>query len=176
MPNVTTRRTLLAAGCLLLPALPAPGQSPSTQRVGIYDSRAIAVAYARSDMFRQWYARLNSEHDKAKAASDDKRAKELEAQGVAQQERFHQQGFGTASVADIMEKIKAELPAVAKEAGVGLIVSKWEVIYHDPTVECVDVTIPLVKKFGVDTKSLQMIEHLIQQAPIPAEELVGHQR
>jgi hypothetical protein len=151
---------------LLSPAAAHSQSSGPALRVGTYDSRAIAVAYARSDAFRQWYGKLAAERDKAKAAGDERRVKELEAEGNAQQERFHQQGFGIASVVGLMESIRQEIPGVAKEAGVLLIVSKWEVMYRDPSVEYVDVTMPLVRKFGADSKVLKMVEQLMKQEPV----------
>lgn len=164
-----------AVAFLLLPPSSAQSQSSApTIRVGIYDSRAIAVAYARSEMFRQWYAKLSAERDQAKAAGDENRVKQIEAQGAAQQERFHQQAFSTASVADLVDKISREIPAIAREAGVVLIVSKWEVMYHDPSVEYVDVTLALVKKFAADPKILQMVEDLMKQPPVPAQQHAGH--
>ena len=140
-------------------------------RVGTYDSRAIAVAYARSDMGREVYRKLVAERDQAKAAGDEKRVREIEAQGKAGQERLHQQGFSTGSVAELMEKIRQEIPGVAKDAGVVLIVSKWEVVYRDPSVEYVDVTIPLVKKFSSEAKVLQIVEELMKHEPVPMEKL-----
>jgi hypothetical protein len=150
----------------------ADSQTP--MRVGTYDSRAIAVAYVRSDFGRQAIDNLMAERDKAKAAGDEKRVKEVEARGRARQERLHQQGFGTASVMEMLDRIKAEIPGVAREAGVALIVSKWEVVYRDPSVEYVDVTVALVKKFGADPKMLKMIEDLMQHEPMPIEALSGH--
>ena len=160
-----------AVGCLIIPALAAQSQPSGNLKVGIYDSRAIAVAYARSEMHRQWLAQLMSERDQARSAGDTKRIKEIEAQGAAMQERFHQQGFGTASVTGLLDKIKYQIPGVAQETGVALIVSKWEVVYRDPAVEYLDVTIPLVRRFGADTKVIQMIEDLLKHPPVPADQL-----
>jgi hypothetical protein len=140
-------------------------------RIGTFDSRAIAVAYARSDMNRNWLAQLTAERDKAKAAGDEKRVRELEAQGKTQQARLHEQGFSTASVANLMEKIRPEIPAVAKAAGVTLVVSKWEVMYGDPAIEYVDVTIPLVRRFSTDPRVLTIAGELMKHDPIPLDQL-----
>lgn len=140
-------RAVFAATCLLLSCSICAAQA---MRVGTYDSRAIAVAYVHSDFMRQ------------------------EHQGPALQERLHEQGFGTASVIEFMAKIKQEIPGVAKDAGVVLIVSKWEVVYRDPAVEYVDVTIPLVKKFGSDARVMKMIEELMKHEPISSEKLADH--
>lgn len=42
-------------------------------RVGTYDSRSVAVAFAGSEAFNKWMGDLKSEKDKVKAAGDQKR-------------------------------------------------------------------------------------------------------
>jgi len=140
-------------------------------RVGTYDSRAIAVAYAQSKFMRQELATLMQERDRAKAANDEKRVKELEAKGNAWQSQLHQQAFSTASVTALLEKIKPELQALALQAGVSLIVSKWEIVYDGHSVEYVDVTLPLVQKFEASPQVLKIIEQLRQHDPIPLDKL-----
>jgi hypothetical protein len=110
-------------------------------------------------LFRQWYAKLSAERDQAKASGDENRVKQIECRGAAQQERFHQQAFSTASVADLVDKISQEIP---------------EVMHHDPSVEYVDVTLALVKKFAADPKILRMVEDLMKQPPVPAQQHAGH--
>jgi len=141
--------------------------------IGTYDSRAIAVAYARSDFNfnSKPLAPLIAQRDKGKAAGDEKRVRELGAQGKAHQARLHEQGFSTGSVANLMENIRQEIPAVAKAAGVVLVVSKWEAMYQDPAVEHVDVTLPLVRKFSADPQVLKMAGELMKHDPIPLGQL-----
>ena len=170
-----TRRAVTVAvgiGALLVAKAPVAGQTAQERmRVGTYDSRAIAVAYANSGQHRQEIAKLMKDLEQAKAARDEKRTKELEAQGLARQARLHQQGFSTGSVINIMDKIRPALAAVAKEAGVVLIVSKWEAVYADPSIEYVDVTMPLVMKFNPNAQTLRWIESMKGKDPIPLEEL-----
>ncbi len=173
---VNTRTDLSPTICVLVFAaagvLTVQGQPAGPFiRIGTYDSRAIAVAYARSDMNRNWLAQLIADRDKAKAAGDEKRVRELETQGKAQQARLHEQGFSTGSVSNLMDKIRQEIPAVAKSAGVMLVVSKWEVMYRDPAVEYVDVTIPLVRRFSADPEVLRIAEELMKHDPIPLDQL-----
>jgi hypothetical protein len=174
---MNTRVSFWLAVAVPFTALIAPitvrGQStPATAiRVGTYDSRAIAVAWVSSNMHRQWLAQLVAERDKAKAAGDEKKVQEIQARGGAEQARVHEQGFSTASVAGLMEKISQEIPGVAKDAGVVLIVSKWEVVYKDPAIEYVDVTMPLVRKFSTDSKVIGIATELMKQPPIPLDQL-----
>lgn len=71
---------------------------------------------------------------------------------------MHQQAFSITSVASILEKVKAELPKIAEEAGVDIIMSKWEVAYKNPSIEIVDVTSHLVKLFNPDERTLKTVE------------------
>lgn len=80
----------------------APGEEASVKskagkvRVGTYDSRSVAIAFAGSEAFNIWMGALKAEHDKAKAAGDYSRVAQLEAEGVARQTLMHRQGFSTA--------------------------------------------------------------------------------
>ncbi len=144
-----------------------------TLRVGTFDSRAIAVAYLRSEPVKQLVSNHFEKYNKAKEEGDEKLVKELEALAQAYQQVQHQQGFSIASVADILEKVKAELPKIAEDAGVDIIVSKWELVYRNPSIEIVDVTSHLVKLFNPDERTLKMIiEEIPKHAPVPLVELL----
>jgi nucleotide-binding universal stress UspA family protein len=174
---MNTRASFWLAFALPFTALIAPitvhaqSAAPAAIRVGTYDSRAIAVAWVSSNMHRQWLAQLVAERNEAKAAGDEKKVQEIQARGGAEQARVHEQGFSTASVAGLMEKISQEIPSVAKEAGVALIVSKWEVVYKDPAIEYVDVTMPLVRKFSADPRIIGTVTELMKHPPIPLDQL-----
>jgi len=144
---------------------------PPPVRIGTFDSRAIALAFWRSEEGVKQTNGIKEEYEKAKAAKDEKRIKQLEIEGPGLQVRMHQQVFSTGSVTDIIEKIKTALPPIAKETGVTLIVSKWQIAYKDPSVEYVDVTAQLVKLFNPSDEVLKMIEDLHKQEPVPIEAL-----
>jgi hypothetical protein len=74
-------------------------------------------------------------------------------------------------VDDILAKIPDALPAVAQQADVGLIVSKWRLDYCRPDVEQVDVTELLAAKFNPSPKTLKTIEELRKHAPATEEDL-----
>ncbi len=171
-----TRR--LAVGTLALLVLclgvgwsGAPARAAAPTRIGVFDSRAIAIAYWRSPEGLRQLSALHEEYARAKAANDEKRVKELEQEGPWQQVRMHQQAFSTATVAAILDKVSERLPAIAKEAGVSAIVSKWEVPYKDASVETVDVTVPLVRLFNADERMLKMVTEIQAQPPVPFEKL-----
>ena len=127
----------------------APAQSNTTERIGIYDSRAVAVAYAGSSFQKTKLNNLVSEQQKAKAAGDKKAIARIEAEGRAWQAQLHQQGFGTAPVDDLLAHISSELPKIQVDASVTQLISKWnepELRKH-ASAEKIDVTMKLVDAF-----------------------------
>jgi len=145
-------------------------------RVGIFDSRSVALAYARSGLYAGiWDAvlrDLKAKYEKAKAEKDENTIKECEAEPPARHQVQMLQVFSIASVGDILELVKADLPNVAREAGVDIIVSKWEVVHKDPSIELVDVTANLVKLFKPDDATLKMIGDMDKQAPASLLEIL----
>ena len=151
-------------------AVAAPAAKPSV-RIGVYDSRGIAIAYARSAEFRESMTKLHHDREEAKAKGDSAQVKKLEQQGQWMQVRLHQRGFSTAGVGDLLAKVADGLPGVAHDAGVALIVSKWEMPFKDPAVEIVDVTLPIAKLFKPDEGTLKILGEMAGQKPIPFDEL-----
>jgi hypothetical protein len=143
-------------------------------RVGTFDSRAVAVAFAGSEMFVQDLRRLMKEHKQAKAAGNQEKVKQLEAQGRARQEQAHRQGFGTAPVDEILGRIKDKLPTIAKKASVDVIVSKWSLTYSTPGARFVDVTDLIIEPFEPDEKTKRIIRELCAKPPLPREEIEKH--
>lgn len=142
-------------------------------RVGVFDSRAVVIAFAGSDIHNKELKAKMVERDKAKAAGDDEKVAELEAWGKARQEKFHRQGFGTASVDDILIHIKKDLPEIAKAAGVDIIVSKWDVVYKVKGAEVVDITDQIVMPFKPTEKTLKSVKSLMKHKPLTEKELDG---
>jgi hypothetical protein len=158
----------------------ATGADPAKKpmRVGTYDSRAVALAYYRkfyrSPEFTARMKTLEEARDAAKAAGDHEKAKKLEAEGKAEQEHSHSQVFGSAPIDDIVAKIKDQLPQIAKQAGVDMIVSKWSITYRSADAEVVDVTEPMAQLFHPDTETLKILRDLTKHQPVSAEELKQH--
>lgn len=141
----------------------------SMVRVGTFDSRAVAMAYYRSEAFNREAKDLKAAHEKAKAAGDEKRVEELEQEGRAQQALMHKQGFGTWPVNNILAKITDELPGIATQAGVDIIISKWEIVYQRSGIEFIDVTDRIVRPFNPDARTLEIIHELQKLDPVLIE-------
>lgn len=140
-------------------------------RVGIYDSRAIAIAYANSPLFAESPKATRAEYEKARQEKNDQRMKEIGSRMKLQQRRAHEQGFSTGSVAGCLAKIKDSLLAVAKQANVQIIVSKWELNHQSESVQLVDVTDELVALFHPSEKVLGWVKSCRNRDPLPIEEI-----
>jgi len=143
---------------------------PEKTRIGTFDSRCIAIAYGRTDFLKN-IGDLRKEHEKAKTEGNEEKVKELEKLGPNLQLIMHQQGFSTGSVINIMEKIKDKLPAIAEKNNIKLILSKWELFYHDESLELVDITDQIVDLFNLDEQSRNIIEEIKKMEPVPIEQI-----
>jgi hypothetical protein len=140
-------------------------------RIGVYDSRAVAIACARTPATAAKFQKLREDFMKAKAANDTTQMQQLEKEGQWAQVRLHQRGFSTVGVGSMLATVADQLPALAREAGVSMLVSKWELPYVAKDVQTVDVTLPLVKLFHPDEQTLKMIPEITKATPIPFDEL-----
>jgi hypothetical protein len=168
---------MLTAGLLSL-TLSADGNQAADARptvvVGTFDSRGLLFAYVGSAEFNQRMSALHAEREQAASAGDDERVAELDALGPQMQRRIHAQGFGTAPVDDIIARIEDRLPAIAKQAGVDVIVSKWTLSYSSPTAKFVDVTEQLAAEFNPDEATLEGMRELLATDPVPPDQLEHH--
>lgn len=116
-----------------------------------------------------------SEHQKAKAAGDSTKAAKLEAEGRALQAKAHQQGFGTAPVDDLLLNITNALPQIKKDAGVTVIISKWDeaALKQHPGAEKVDVTMKLVDAFQPNERQRKFAIDIQKRKPLTNAEVAG---
>ena len=168
-------------GALLALTLGAHAAAPETSPavvVGTYDSRAVAVAYIRSaaaaEYLRAQQTDVERLRERARTAGDRELLEDLDALGPAMQARLHRQGFGTAPVDDILARIEDRLPAIAKEAGVDLIVSRWALTYRDPAAKLVDVTERLAAEFSPDAETWKVLRQLVATEPVAGEHVENH--
>jgi hypothetical protein len=172
-PKLSVR---LAASVLLLgvwACVKVPPSAPlqSGVRIGVYDSRALAIAWAGTPSFNEWMAPLLAAAAKAKEAGDAKRLKELEAEGEARQQRLHLQGFSTAPVDEILEPLKDSLPGIQQQAGVSALVSKWDKksLARYPAAVQIDVTMALVDALQPGARQRQYAIDAQKHTPMPLE-------
>ncbi|NLH15477.1 MAG: hypothetical protein GX455_02750 [Phycisphaerae bacterium] len=142
-------------------------------RIGIYDNRAIAIAWASSKY--NPVGEKMEEMKKAEADGDTKKAEELKAWGKSHQRKLHRQGFGRVPVDDLLAPVKDRLPEVAKRVGVVAIV--WQSDFVGENVEVIDVSGELVKLFDPSEKVLRWTnpEDLKKNPPLDLEFIETHQ-
>jgi len=138
--------------------------APTGLRVGVYDSRAVALAYGRCGEFQARIATLRADHSAAEAAGDSARVKELETEGPWLQERMHMQVFGNLPIDDILEGRDELIAEVARATGVDVIVPS--VAWSGEGVEIVDVTEAFATQFEVDEQTLEMVRQMKDVEPV----------
>ena len=142
----------------------AAGQqaTPTKVRIGTYDNRSIAVAYAASSLnpVREKMAEL----DAAKKAGDEKKIKELEAWGRDHQRMLHFQGFARVPVGDLLAPVKDQVAQIAAEEKVFAIVMDFD--YRAFDVEAVDVTEKLVELYKPTNKTREMARKVREAKPV----------
>jgi hypothetical protein len=165
---------MFSAACQMFNGGKAKAESAAAKplRVGVYDSRCITVACLQTEWWNKQIQEKMKEMEKAKAAGDTQKVKEFEEWGQSSQTKAHLQGFGTAPVENLLEPVKDKLPQVAQQAGVDIIVSKWQIDYQPKDAQFVDVTDAIVKLYNPDEKSLKSIEAIKKVKPIAEEEIL----
>lgn len=162
---------LKAAVLAVLMLAAGAAEAGETMRLGTYDSRVVALACARSQAFAASLDELRSELVAAKAAGDQAKVQELEQEGAWMQVRLHQRTFSTAGAADLLKGLESRLPAIAKQAGVAAIVSRWELPYSSPSIELVDVTQQVAALFAPDAATRKLMDEVAAMAPQPFDEV-----
>lgn len=153
--------------------LVANQSASGSPKIGVYDSRSIAVAFVGSRYFQQQIATLETKRREAQAAGDVARVKRIEDEGGELQRTLHRQGFSTAPVEDILIHVEQDLAAISDELGLEAIVSKWDedALARYPGAERVDVTMRLVDALEPSARQRNSAEQVQESDPVPLEEL-----
>ena len=142
-------------------------KEPAKIRIGTYDSRAIAIAYAHSRF--NPVAEKTREFDKAKTAGDEAKMKELKAWGAEHQRQLHFQGFGRVPVDDLLQPLKDQIAKLAREKQLAAITMSCD--FTGEQAEVIDVTDDLVKLYDPPEKALKSVREIRKVKPIKLTEL-----
>jgi hypothetical protein len=137
----------------------------STLRVGIYESRAIALAFGRSELNMSRVRELKQKHRQAEAEGNEEAKVECETLGPRWQELLHRQVFGDAPIPDILAILEPRMAEVREASGVDLIVTG--VVATGDNIEVVDVTQEMMALFDLDEDSIKMANEIKSHPPIP---------
>ena len=149
----------------------SPQQVNEKIRIGIFDSRCVALVYGRSGLFLTYMENLRKELDNAKQEENGERVKELESILPTNQLIIKQQVFSTGSIKNIIEKIEDKITEIAVDNNLSFIISKWEIVYDDQSFELVDITDQLVELFNPDEQTLKILENVKSTEPAPIEQI-----
>ena len=142
---------------------------------GRFDSRAIAIAYTSSKYNDNFMVGKSKAKHEAEAAGDSAAVERIDKEMQYFQFKRHLQGCGTAPVPELLKCIEKEIAAIAREAGVDVIVSKWAFDYRAEGTEVVDLTAELVAAFEPTERAMKWIRQLETVAPVSEAELLQHE-
>ena len=157
---------LLLASCLNFPQ-----QEDIKLRVGTFDSRCIALAYGRSDEFMKLRDSIETVYSKAKADTNKQIIEEIEQFKKTMQVLLHQQVFSNSSIINLLAKLKEKFPTIADDNDVQMIMSKWEIMFTDESIELVDITDQLVDCFNPNEETRKILENVKSTDPVLIEEI-----
>lgn len=147
----------------------APGAA-AAERVGVYDSRAVAYAHFWSAEAERSRNEVIAAGKAAKAAGDTA-VFEAKSRAMADyQKRMHDQVFSSAPATEAMAALAVRMPALLGEIGVARLVSKWDetALKAVPAEKRVDVTEKLVREFITpDQKQQKVLDSMKTSSPVP---------
>jgi hypothetical protein len=154
--------SLLVAGCMSSNPGPAGKEVRETTckdaghvaRIGVYDSRAVALAFIKSELYSQMVADCEG------------------GQLATLQQGFYAQVLSTAPVDGILVYIEDQLSGITEQAGADLILSKWdsESLAMHAHAEQVDITMQLVAAFNPSDELIREAIATQKLAPVSLEQ------
>lgn len=136
-------------------------------RIGVYDNRAVAIAYTFSP-YSPMRQRMD-DYRAAKQAGHTDRVKELEAWGKSQQRLMHFKGFGRVPVTDLLDPIRPQLARMAQAQRLAAIAMECDFTGKD--VETVDVTGAIVELYHPDDQTRKAVAGIKGVRPVGLLEL-----
>jgi len=132
--------------------------------VGTFDSRAVKLACGRAII----EGRIDAVPEMADATATPE---QIRQRTIERRKIEFRQGFGTGDVSEYLDLVRDEIPKIAQEAGVDVIVSKWDIEYHSPVVVFVDVTEVLIQPFNPTEETLEIIKEVRAVPPLSEKEI-----
>ncbi len=157
---------LVTGSIMLVATLSFTSHASAQMRIGVFDSRAIAIAASRSSEFHDTMDRLKKEVEAATERNDTEEIARLQREGMLRQAMLHEQGFGRGSVAWMIEPIADQLQTIAEEDDLMVIVSRFEIPFKRDAVELIDITDKVVKLFKPGEEVWNIIKELRGSEPV----------
>ena len=127
------KRTILLSGLFLImfgivwmivvcPSVRA-AETTKLLQVGVYDSRAIALAYG-AKYSKENLKKMQAELAQAEKDHDIAKMKELMIQAQKQQLKKNWQSMGLDSVHEYFDPVRDKIPAIVQQSGVDILINK----------------------------------------------------
>lgn len=142
------------------------GQQKQALRLGVYDSRAVYVAWFNSPLAESPIPALQKRMKDAKERNDSKAVAACEREGLLRQAMSHERGFGTGSIRAIMTRLATQLEQIVATEKLDLVVSKWELNYAGADVVTVDITEKIIAAIGVPEKMKNIAREMENHPPV----------
>lgn len=158
-----------AAALTLIAASTAPA-APAAEKVGVYDSRAVAYAHFWSTSSCNTRNTLVAAAQTAKRNGDTTEFKRLSAELAGWQSRAHLQVFSTAPCTEALATLEPQRARLEQELGVVRLVSKWDeaALATVPAAARIDVTERLVATLFTPTpQQRKVIDEMKSAKPLP---------
>lgn len=139
------------------------------ERVGVYDSRAVAYAHFWSPGAEREREEAMAAARAAQAAGDTAEFKRRSAAMADLQKRMHAEVFGAAPATEALAALTPRLPEVLRELGVARLVARWDTkaLRDVPETARVDVTDALVRQFITpNDRQRKVLESMKTTAPV----------
>jgi len=126
-------------------------EAPAKLKVGLFNRVKLLQAFYSSEIWAKHMQKIFDEYTAAEKLNDRKKMVEMRARTRALEDFSKKQLKGGAPLTNIFEYIWTQFPAIAKKAGVDMILEKP--LYRSKNIEVVDVTQLLCEKFPLAEKN-----------------------
>jgi hypothetical protein len=148
----------LSLATLLAFALGTPEAAAADYgRLGTYESRAVALAWARSTQRNESLRALLAQAREADASGDKLKLQAAKKEVSAQYELLSKQISGDERIPNVMQQLEARMPIILVKAGVSRIIDQRDA---PKETETIDVTLIVVAEFNPTEKTLRQIAEI----------------
>ncbi len=143
---ITACLVMTIIGCEKTARVDESNEAQPQQRIGVYDSRCVAVAFAGNPEHEARTAQEMAALEAAKQQGDPDSIAAADKIVWDSRKRLHHQGFGTAPVDDIFAFYPEQLEAIKQKHNLVTLVSQWDkqTLKTYRNTEQIDITVDLI--------------------------------
>ncbi len=162
---ITTCLVMATIGCEKSARVDESNEAQPQQRIGIYDSRCVAVAFAGNPEHEARTAQELAALEAAKEEGDPEKIAAADKIVWDSRKRLHRQGFGTAPVDDIFAFYPEQLEAIKHKHNLVALVCQWDkqTLKTYRNAEQFDITVDLIDMLNPNARqrrsALSMRDH-----------------